>query len=88
VIVSLLAAVQLLMIGILGEYVGRIYEQVKARPLYVLRETQNLPLSRDTNDLDTTSSILPRGMTVVVDADAEGGRKTMHSGAGEEAAEV
>ena len=87
VIVSLLAAVQLLMIGILGEYVGRIYEQVKARPLYVLRETQNLPLSRDTNDLDTTSSILPRGMTVVVDADAEGGRKTMHSGAGEETAE-
>jgi dolichol-phosphate mannosyltransferase len=37
-IVSLLAAVQLLMIGILGEYVGRIYEQVKQRPLYVIAE--------------------------------------------------
>jgi hypothetical protein len=30
------------MIGILGEYVGRIYEQVKGRPLYVVREGVNL----------------------------------------------
>jgi glycosyltransferase involved in cell wall biosynthesis len=29
-------------LGIVGEYVGRIYEQVKARPLYVLKETGNL----------------------------------------------
>jgi dolichol-phosphate mannosyltransferase len=41
VLVSLLASVQLIMTGILGEYIGRIYEQVKARPLYVLSELIN-----------------------------------------------
>ncbi|MDJ1168002.1 glycosyltransferase family 2 protein [Roseofilum sp. BLCC_M154] len=33
-----LGAVQLVSIGILGEYIGRIYEQVKGRPLYTLAE--------------------------------------------------
>jgi dolichol-phosphate mannosyltransferase len=41
VLVSLLAAVQLIMTGILGEYIGRIYEQVKARPLYVVADRVN-----------------------------------------------
>jgi polyisoprenyl-phosphate glycosyltransferase len=33
-----LGAVQLVSIGILGQYVGRIYEEVKGRPLYTLAE--------------------------------------------------
>jgi polyisoprenyl-phosphate glycosyltransferase len=33
-----LGAVQLISIGILGEYIGRIYEEVKGRPLYTLAE--------------------------------------------------
>ena len=52
VLVSLLAAVQLLMIGILGEYVGRIYEQVKARPIYVVGDRVNVPRKRDDDELD------------------------------------
>jgi hypothetical protein len=34
--VSLVGSVQFLIIGILGEYVGRIYEQVKGRPIFVI----------------------------------------------------
>ena len=33
-----LGSVQLICIGILGEYIGRIYEEVKSRPLYTLAE--------------------------------------------------
>jgi polyisoprenyl-phosphate glycosyltransferase len=33
-----LGAVQLISIGILGEYIGRIYDEVKGRPLYTLAE--------------------------------------------------
>jgi dolichol-phosphate mannosyltransferase len=41
VLVSFLFSVQFFMIGVLGEYVGRIYEQVKQRPLYVISERIN-----------------------------------------------
>ena len=40
--VSLGFSAQLLMTGILGEYVGRIYEEVKRRPLYTVGELLNL----------------------------------------------
>jgi len=36
VTVTFLAGVQLFFVGVIGEYVGRIYEECKARPLYVI----------------------------------------------------
>jgi polyisoprenyl-phosphate glycosyltransferase len=30
-------------LGIMGEYIGRIYEESKGRPFYVIRETAGFP---------------------------------------------
>ena len=33
-----MTGIQLLFLGVIGEYVGRIYEQVKLRPMYVVEK--------------------------------------------------
>ena len=45
-LITFLSGILLFFMGIIGEYVGRLYEEVKARPLYIIGKTVGWPASR------------------------------------------
>lgn len=57
VLVSLLGGATLMSIGVLGEYVGRIYEQAKNRPIYLVAQAINCELQPLTSDLRSASDL-------------------------------
>ena len=50
IVVCLIGAGILISIGVLGEYVARIFEEVKGRPLYVVSVSANLTGDRPPDD--------------------------------------
>ena len=41
VVTTFIGGIQLIVLGVMGEYLGRVYEEVKQRPLYVVRQLVN-----------------------------------------------
>ena len=49
ILISFYSGMQLFGLGLLGEYVGRIYEQVKKRPKYILDKKINFDQDKINN---------------------------------------
>ncbi|MCI0601266.1 MAG: glycosyltransferase, partial [Beijerinckiaceae bacterium] len=49
--ITFFAGIQLLSLGIIGEYIGRIFAEVKRRPLYLIEERVGFGLPAETEIL-------------------------------------
>ena len=56
--VMIFAGVQLISLGVLGEYLGRVYEEVKARPLFIVAEEIGAHRPADLNQTNERGRIV------------------------------
>jgi glycosyltransferase involved in cell wall biosynthesis len=57
VVTTFIGGVQLIVLGVIGQYIGSIHEEVKRRPLYVIGELENFP---DTPELPPRAVVADR----------------------------
>ncbi|MEZ6086293.1 MAG: hypothetical protein R3E58_20615 [Phycisphaerae bacterium] len=55
-----MGGIQLISVGILGEYIGRIYDEVKRRPLYLIEDVHRaeMPAAQERSSVKALADLL------------------------------
>ena len=60
VTIAFLSGVQLMVMGMVGQYVARVYDETRGRPLYLVREARGFQAGADVGTPDSPAEGSPR----------------------------